>query len=356
MSRFLLPIVAVVLSLALVGCGEAEPTPQPPPALAAQSPSAPVPPPPPPAPAAAVPTPTLVAPTATPTPVPPPTPTATRAPSPATATPAPTPALFPFTVIDSSGNEVTFDAPPQRIVTFDSATLEILFAMGEGHRVVGTHDFASYPPEAADVARVGGAFNVNLEQTVALEPDLVFVFFERFVPDLERAGLDVFYLKTLDDDFTRIADIMRMWGRIVGNPSSAEALASDFEARVDNIRQAMAQSPGGQTVFQDEGDLWTPGPDTLMGEVFDLLKLKNIAHDVEGYAQLSPELIVERAPELMIASYGDTISDNPAFKDVSAVRNSRVYVPRSDALSVTGPRFIEGIEELAKWVYPGLFE
>jgi iron complex transport system substrate-binding protein len=264
-------------------------------------------------------------------------------------------ALFPYTVIDSNGNEVTFDRPPERIVALDSAVVETLFAIGEGHRIVGTHDFASYPQETVDIPRVGDAFNINIEAIVALEPDLVFVFSDGFLPDLERVGLKVLYHKSLGEDFRKVADNIRLWGRITGSPGVGEGVAAEFEARVDAIEKAMSTRPAGPTVFQDEGQLWTPGPDTLMGEVFELLKLQNIAHDISGYEQLSPEVIVDRAPEIIIASYGDTISDTPAFKDVPAVKSKRVYVPESDALSVAGPRYIDGIESLAKWVYPDLF-
>ena len=196
---------------------------------------------------------------------------------------------------------------------------------------------------------------MNIEAIVAQEPDLVFIFFDTFLPDLERAGLKVLYLETLNQDFTKIADTIRTWGRIVGNPAPAEELAADFERRVEEVREAMESYASDLSVFQDEGDLWTPGPDTLIGEVFVLLKLRNIADDISGYAQLSPEIIVERNPQIIIASYGDTISGNPAFEDVLAVKNKRIYVPSSDAMSVAGPRYIDGIEELARWVYPEIF-
>ena len=273
-----------------------------------------------------------------------------------TQTPTPAPALFPYTVIDSNGNQVDFQEPARRIVAMDSAVVETLFAIGEGQRVVGTHDFASYPPEKADIPRVGDAFNMNIEATIALDPDLVFIFSDTFLPQLQNVGLKVLYMKSLSDDFRKVADNIRMWGRITGSQDAAERVAASFEARVARIEQRMAVRADGPTVFQDEGDLWTPGPDSLIGEVFRLLKLQNIAHDISGYAQLSPEVIVERDPQLIIASYGDKISDVPAFKDLAAVRDSRVYVPSSDALSVAGPRYIDGIEELAMWVYPGLLE
>ncbi len=294
-----------------------------------------------------VPVPTRVAPT-------PPAPIASQ-PQSTPATPTPIPAVFPFVVRDSNGNDVIFERPPERIVALDSAVVEILFAIGEGDRVVATHDFVTYPPETADIPRLGGAFNADIEATVALEPDLVFVFFDRFLEDLERAGLKVLYLETLTDDFIAVADRVRLWGGILGTPSAADVVALDFEARVDAIKATMAPYVAGPKVFQDEGDLWTPGQGTLIQQVFDLLKLENIAADITGYEQLSPEVIVERDPSIIIASYGDNISGRPAFADVLAVRNGAIYVPSSDALSIAGPRFVAGIEELAAWAYPALF-
>ncbi len=266
------------------------------------------------------------------------------------------PPLFPLYITDSNGAEVFFDEPPERIVAYDSAVVEILFALGEGHRVVGTHDFVSYPPEADDVQRLGGAFDINVEAIVALEPDLVYLFFDRFQPDLERAGLKVLYLETLNNDFIKVTDDMRLWGRITGNPAAADALAKKFQARVDGFKASMASSDdSGLSIFQDIGGFWTPGPDTLVGEVFQLLKLRNIASDISGYAQLSPEVIVERDPQIVFTTDVEAFLDNPAFAGVQAVRNGQVIEMNSTLLSVAGPRFVDGIEELAKLVYPVLF-
>ena len=118
----------------------------------------------------------------------------------------------------------------------------------------------------------------------------------------------------------------------------------------------MSGTDEGPSVFQDVGGLWTPGPDTLIGQVFEVLKMRNIAHDISGYAQLSPEIIVERDPDVIISSSADDMGGNPAFAGVTGVKNGRIFTPSSDALSIAGPRFVEGIEELARWVYPDLFD
>ena len=319
-----------------------------------------------PAPPAAQPsTPTALASTPTTAPAPAdPTPTtavATATSVPATATPAPpsptpAPSIFPLTITGSNDKEIVFETPPERIVAYSSAVVEILFAIGEGHRVVGTHDFVDYPPEADGIARVGSAFAVNVEAIVALEPDLVLIFSEGPLADLERAGLNVLYLESRNETIQGVTEKIQLWGRIADNVENAETVAAEFEARVAAIEGKLVDVELGPRVFQDEGSLWTPGPDTLIGDVFALLKLQSIAHDVTGYVQMSPEQIVERDPEVIIASYGDTISENPAFSAVSAVRDGRVFVPESNALAVAGPRFVDGIEEIARLVYPQLFE
>ena len=280
-------------------------------------------------------------------------PTSTPAP---TQTPTPAKVLFPFTVVDGNGEEFVFDAPPERILAYDSAVVEILFAIGEGHRIAGTHDFVEFPPEAADIPRFGSAFDMNIEAIVELAPDLVYIFSPGFLEDLRNANLNVLYIETLTDDLEKTADVIRLWGDIVGSPEPAETLAADFKARVDAIKTALAGVDQGPSVFRDEGGLWSSGPDTLMGEVFDLLKLQNIAHDVTGFAQVSPEIIVERDPEFLVISSFSDMTENPAFKDISAIANDRIIRLEGEPLSVAGPRFIEGIETLAKAIYPDLFE
>lgn len=265
-------------------------------------------------------------------------------------------ALFPFAITDGRGELVSFDGPAKRIVVIDNAALDALFAIGEGDRVVATHAFASYPPEVADIPKVGDAFNINVEAVVELEPDLVFVFSETFVADLEAADLRVLYLQSLETDFERTTDLIDMWGRITGAVEAADAEAERFEARVRQIRAAMDGIEGGLKVFQDIGGFWTPGPDTLVGEVFDLLKVENIAHDISGYKQISPELIVARDPDVIIASDPESITGNDALKDITAVKEGRVIKLPSDALFNAGPRFVAGIEELAKMLYPDELE
>ena len=197
---------------------------------------------------------------------------------------------------------------------------------------------------------------MDLEAIVALEPDLVFVFYESNVEPLRKLGLKVLYIKTLDHNFEKTTELIKMWGRITNNMAGASKSITIFNNKIDLVSQKLDSSVKGPRVFHDIGGLWTPGTNTLFGEVFELLKADNIAKDIDGYAQISPEIIVDKNPEIIITPNPDVFLDNKAYQNITAIKEGKIYSLQSDGLSVPGPRFPDGIIEIAKFMYPNKFE
>ena len=295
------------------------------------------------------PTPVIITATPGPTPTPPP-------PVVVTAPPGPTPTPQPRqVVVTGTGSKVVrFDAPPERMVIYDGAAVEMLFAIGEGRRIAGTHSYVTYPPETESIAKVGDAFNMDIEAIVALEPDLVYVFYDRFNADLERAGLKVLYIRSLAHGFTDVADQIRMWGAITGADDAAEAVASEFDARVAAVRQTMEQVDTTQAIYSHGFQWWTPGQNTLVNDVFELLKLENIA-TFEGYQQISPEEVVAANPGIIMGD-PEAVTGEAALSELQAVKDGRIFnLSPENSFSVAGPRFMDAVEEMAAWLYPDLF-
>ena len=191
-----------------------------------------------------------------------------------------------------------------------------------------------------------------------LEPDLLYTFYSGSLADLENLGIKVLYLEE-PQNVEGIPERIRMWGQITGNVEGAEKVAADFETRVKNLEDRLASVEKGPRVFHDDSEFFTRGPDTLLGRVYSLLKAQNIAEG--GYGQLSPEVIVDRDPEVIITTFSEglpAIKDNPVLQGVSAVREGRVYAVDAEAtsISVAGPRFVEAIEQLARLIHPDLFQ
>src|SRR5438552_19180770 len=78
-----------------------------------------------------------------------------------------------ITVIDDHHTRVVLHGVPRRIVALAPNVVEILYALGAGHRVLGVSQDTDHPPAAAPKPLVapyhGGA---HLEKIVALRPDL----------------------------------------------------------------------------------------------------------------------------------------------------------------------------------------
>ena len=80
---------------------------------------------------------------------------------------------FPRTLIDDAGGSVTISARPQRIVALTPASVETLATLEYADRVVGIAECTCTPDALAAIPVVAGYEGVDLEQLIALEPDLV---------------------------------------------------------------------------------------------------------------------------------------------------------------------------------------
>ena len=76
------------------------------------------------------------------------------------------------TVTDQLGRQVNVPDNPQRIVALAPSITEIIFALGQKHRLKGVTRYSDFPSEAAKLFKVGSYVHLDLERIVALKPDL----------------------------------------------------------------------------------------------------------------------------------------------------------------------------------------
>ena len=99
------------------------------------------------------------------------------------------------TLTDMTGREITLDAPAERVVALTAADCEILYALGAGDLLVGRGEYCDYPAEVLDVPSVQSGYETNIEQIIALEPQVLLMSTmaqtEEQVQQLEAAGIHV---------------------------------------------------------------------------------------------------------------------------------------------------------------------
>jgi iron complex transport system substrate-binding protein len=273
-------------------------------------------------------------------------------------------------VTDQLGRVVKLDGIPQRIVSLAPSNTEILFALGLADKVVAVTDYCDYPSEAKEKPSIGGFSTPNIEELVALSPDLILatsIHEKRIIPQLEGKGITVFALnpKTLDE----VLEAINLVGEITGEEEEASGLVAEMEHRIKVVTDKTGGLPEGQRprvfyiVWHDP--LMASGSETLQDDLIDKAGGINIARDLTGYADISLEVAIAANPEVMIAGGGHGSGEDltfqfaktePRLKDIDARQNNRVYMVDSDLVSRPGPRIVDGLEEFAEFIHPELFK
>jgi iron complex transport system substrate-binding protein len=280
--------------------------------------------------------------------------------------PAPTPAPAAQTLTDDAGRVVALKSAPQRIISLAPSNTEVLYALGLGARVVGVTEYCNYPPEAKEKPKVGGFAKIDLEKVVGLNPDLVLatnIHAKTVVPELEKRGIPVVVVepKNVADVFAKITFV----GKLTGATDAAAKLTAQMKTRMDAVTAQVAQAKTKPRVFYEiDKSLYTPGPGSYIDDLLTQAGGVNIAADAKNsYAQLSPEVIIAQDPEVILLGdmlFGETpasVSARPGWTTISAVKNGRVVpVLNEDVIARPGPRVVEGLELIARALYPELWK
>jgi iron complex transport system substrate-binding protein len=263
-------------------------------------------------------------------------------------------------------------APAQRIISLAPSNTEILFALGAAGQVIARDSFSDFPPEVATVPDIGSTWEtLNLEQLVALQPDLVLaagIQSPEQVKAMEDAGLKVFLVPNpvvLEDLYANLEAV----GRLIGREAEATALIESLKSRVAAVDAKIATTNQKPTVFyeldasQDPAKPWTAGPGSFHDALIARAGGMNIAAKLDSaWAQMSLEQIVAADPDIILlgdAKWGTTpesVAQRPGWGSLRAVKEGRVIPFDDDTISRPGPRLVDALENLARILHPEIFK
>lgn len=287
-----------------------------------------------------------------------------------TLNPTPTATEVPaasISLTDGLGRSVTLDAPAVRVVSLAASITESLFAIGAGEQVAGRDMFSDYPPQAASIPDIGGSWGeYNLEAILALQPDLVLaggIHPPELVASLEQLGLTVYFLpnpSTLEEMYTSLETLALLTGR----QDEAAALVDSLAARVAAVdAKILPISYAPDVYYELDATPFTAGPGSFVDMLIRRAGGRNVGAALQGeWAQISLEELLVQDPNFIIlgdAAYGEspeTVAARPGWEALTAVQNGQVFPIDDNLISRPGPRWVDGLEALAKLFHPGLFE
>ena len=282
---------------------------------------------------------------------------------------------YPLKLVDDASRVVVIKSEPRRIVSMAPSTTEILFALGLGDRVVGVTDYCNYPPEVNELKErgrltvIGGYWEPDVEKIVALGPDLVIGYAS--VPlhldvaeRLESMNVTVLLLfpRYLNDVFDNIVLV----GRACGKLREAQELVEQLRARVESVVERVRGLPKVKVYYELWFDpLMSAGPGTFIDELISLAGGENIFHDAQSpWPMVDSEQVIRRNPDVIVLP--DTymsdfnvsieqVKSRPGWQVINAVKDDKIYLIEEDIISRPGPRLVDALETLAKYLHPEAF-
>ncbi len=270
-----------------------------------------------------------------------------------------------ITVTDMMGSTVTLKKPAERVVAMDPSCCEILYAIGAENTLVGRGEYCDYPAQALEVPAVAAGSETNLEQIIALKPDLVLMSdmdkADEQIGRLAAAGIPSAVIQ--ETDIEGVYTAIDLIGTLTGKTENTAALIEGMKATFADIREK-STGDGTQTVYFEvsplQWGLWTAGSNTFMNEIAGMLGLKNCFEDVDGWGEISEEQVLARDPDFIVTMtmyYGEgptpeeEILSRTGWKNITAVKNAAVLNLPNNELSRPTPRLADGAQMMFDFVY-----
>lgn len=243
------------------------------------------------------------------------------------------------------------DHYPQRIVCLTEEPTEVLYALGEEHRIVGISGFTVRPPRARkEKPKVSAFTSAKIEEILKLKPDFVIGFSDiqaDIARDLIKAGVEVWISNHRSVD--GILAYIRRLGAMVGAAEKADAYARKAEQQIEHIQAKAAQFARRPKVYFEEWD------DPLITGIRWVAELIRIAGGEDVFPQMSdeslakhriladPNEVVRVAPDIILGSWcgkrfrPEQVAAREGWDVIPAVRDGELFEIKSPIILQPGP-------------------
>ncbi len=260
------------------------------------------------------------------------------------------------------------DFYPQRIVCLTEEPTEVLYALGESHRIVGISGFTVRPARARkEKPRVSAFTSARIDEILKLKPDLTIGFSDLqadIAQELVRRGVEVWISN--HRSVTGILGYVCRLGALVGAAGKAERYAQELETHLARVREAAACLPRRPRVYFEEWDEPQISGIRWVSELIGIAGGEDIFAEraksalARGRIIADAREVIDHAPDLIIGSWcgkkfrPERVAARPGWQTIPAVRDGELHEVKSPLILQPGPAALtDGLDALhaiiARW-------
>ncbi|HEX7128951.1 MAG TPA: cobalamin-binding protein [Rhodanobacteraceae bacterium] len=250
---------------------------------------------------------------------------------------------------------------PRRIVCLTEEPTEVLYALGEQHRIVGISGFTVRPPRARkEKPKVSAFTSAKIGEILKLKPDFAIGFSDiqaDIARELVAQGVEVWISN--HRSLEGILDYIRRLGALVGAAGKAEAFAGEAERHIEDVRAQAARLPRRPRVYFEEWD------EPMISGIRWVAELIRIAGGDDIFPELAEQSlakhriiadggeVIRRAPDIIMASWcgkkfrPGKLAARAGWDAIPAVRDGELHEIKSPIILQPGPAALfDGLDAL----------
>ena len=282
---------------------------------------------------------------------------------------------FPLTVTDANGVEVKIEKKPQKIVSLTLSTDEMLLSLVDKGRIAAV-SYLSVDPgqsnvaeEVKDLQKTG----LEVESLIAMQPDLIIVADwsdQNAIKQLRDAKITVYALKT-PSSINQVKDAVMTVAQLVGEKGKGQEIIQWMDGKLKAVEEKVKTLEDNQKlrVLSYNNFFCTHGIGTTFDDITKHAGVINLAAEqgMVMWQEISKEKIVELNPDAIFLpawsyegfdaeEFAGSLKNDKSLAGINAIKNNRVFCLPEAHLGTTSQNIVLGVEDMARAVYPGLFE
>ncbi|RON34701.1 cobalamin-binding protein [Pseudomonas brassicacearum] len=247
-------------------------------------------------------------------------------------------------------------AAVERVVSLAPSLSEIVVELGSADLLVGVLDAGERPAALKDLPSVGRYGQLDMERLLSLKPDLLLLWPGSVGPaqreQLKRLNMPTYVVEphSLEQLTAQIEAIATQLGR----PKRGVTLAADLRHKLDNLRQRYHRDKPLQVFYQVwDRPLYTVGGGQIISDALEVCGARNVFADLTLPApQVSVEAVLQRNPEVILASDQAQLDAWKAWPQVAAVAQGRLLLVTDKGLERPSGQMVEAAANLCQLISP----
>lgn len=274
-------------------------------------------------------------------------------------------------IIDREGNEITLPENTEKIISLAPSITETLVNLGLAENIVAVDTYSLDIEGINKELPVFDILNPDAENIINLNPDIILGTgmakvdgADPFAPMVE-AGTFVSVIPT-PSNIEGILEDIAFIGKVTKTEEKANKIIESYSSEIEKIINKIQDSGKneGLTVYFETSPApysYSFGKNTFLNDMLNLLNVKNIFEEQEGWLSVSEEQILDKNPSVILTNsdYMENpikeIKERAGWNVIDAIKNDRVYLIPSNVSSRANENSIIAFKEMAKAFYPDLF-